>query len=187
MKRLLLGSLVFALGGLWAEDLPKPLVVVLIGPPASGKSTQAAFITKRYHLPVITADEIRKTAKAPVEITQRVFASIRKSDPGKGFVLDGYPATHAEADSLDALTKELKLPQPIFIQIDVSDELARERSVKRGDKPAVFDAELKQYHAEMDMVRSYYPEADIWTIIGKREPREVFETIITLIRSRMER
>lgn len=183
----MLGLLSFLMGGLLAEELPKPLVVVLIGPPASGKSTQAGFIMKRYGLPVIATDEIRKSARSPAEVTQRVAAAIRKTDPRKGFVLDGYPATHAEADSLAALTKDLKLPQPIFIQIDVPDDLARQRSVKRGDKPAIFDQELRQYHTEMDMVRSYYPEADIWTIIGKREPPEVFETIITLIRSRMER
>jgi adenylate kinase len=187
MKRIILGLLGLASCGLWAEDLPKPLVVVLIGPPASGKSTQAGYITKRYGLPVITADDIRRTAKSPAEVTPRLTAAIRKADSRKGFVLDGYPATHAEADALAALTRELKLPEPIFIQIDVSDDLARQRSVKRGDKPEVFDAELRQYHSEMDMVRSYYPQADIWTIIGKREPPEVFETIITLIRSRMER
>jgi adenylate kinase len=188
MKPVTLGLLLVVLGtALRAEDLPKPLVVVLIGPPASGKSTQAAFINKRYHLPVITADPLRKAAKTRAEVTQKVTAAIRASDPTKGFVLDGYPATHAEADSLAALTRDLKLPQPIFIQIDVADDLARQRSVKRGDKPAVFEQELRQYHTEMDMVRAYYPEADIWTIIGKREPPEVFETIITLIRSRMDR
>jgi len=184
-RRGLCGSLfVLALSSLWAEDLPKPLVVIIIGPPVSGKTTQANYVSKRYGLPIVSAEEIRKAPGATG--TQKVLATVRKINYQKGFVLDGYPATRAEADSLATLTQEFKLPAPIIIQIDVSDETARQWHAKQPEKHPNFEADLRRYHEELDLIRSYYPQADIWTIIGKDVPAEVFETIKALIRSHME-
>jgi hypothetical protein len=40
---------------------------------------------------------------------------------------------------------------------------------------------LKQYHRELDLVRSYYPQANIWTIEGAKSPKEVADTIRAII------
>ena len=74
----------------------------------------------------------------------------------------------------------MKLPSPIIIQIDVPDDVARERLQKRqrsDDTPDLIERRLKDYHRELDMVRAYYPEANIWTIDGTRDPTEVSKTI----------
>jgi len=185
MRRGLLGSLlVIALSSLWAEDLPKPLVVVLMGPPVSGKTTQANNVSKRYGLPVVSAEEIRKAPGATD--SQKALNTVRRISYRKGFVLDGYPGTRAEADSIAGLTQELKLPPPIIIQIDVPDDVARQWNARQARQHPNFEADLRRYHEELDLVRSYYPQADIWTILGKDVPSEVFETIKALIRSRME-
>jgi len=169
----------------WAQQAAKPLVIVLIGPPGSGKTTQAAFLNPRYKLPVIARDHLAKIA--PTAIDTALRTGVRELEHRRGFVLDGYPATRAEADYLAALVKELKLPDPLVIQLDVPDEEVRARLKKRGlpeDTPAKVEAGLARYKSELSLVRSYYPKADIWTIDGTRAPSGVSATIESLIAGR---
>ncbi len=197
---LLAGWLAVAGAGLTAGDvLPKPLVVVLVGPPASGKSTQADYLDKKYGLPVISVedlvaadkgargDELPRTSGRLDELLKQ---RLEQTDIGRGFVLDGYPATRAQADHLGRLVREFGLPDPIVIQIHVPDKVVRERCAKRGgpeDAPEIVSRRLARYHEEMDMLRAYYPEADIWTIDGTRGVKGVSATIRVLIEDRMER
>jgi adenylate kinase len=174
----------------WAQT-SKPLVVVLIGPPVSGKTTQADYLRKYRGLSIIAADDLRKAAGAkasdPAAVDNLLLDRMRKADLTKGFVLDGYPATRAQADFLDKVVKELNLPSPLIVQLDVPDEVVRQRAKKRGaarDKPEMVDQALSTYHQELDLARSYYPKADIWTINGQREPSEVWATIKTLLADR---
>jgi len=168
----------------FAQAPGKGLVIVLIGPPGSGKTTQAEFLHKKYAIPTLTVDDLRRNA---VGSTDKLNASLRKqvlsADTKKGFVIDGYPSTRAEADYLGSLVKEAKLPPPIIIQLDVPDaEVRRRMQGKPGT--ADLDARLADYRKELELARSYYPESDIWTIIGTKEPKEVFDTIVVLIRDR---
>ncbi len=106
-------------------------------------------------------------------------------DVTNGIALDGYPATKGQADHLTALAKKLALGPPINIQIDVPDDIVRERLKKRNqaeDKPELIDESLKNYHREMDMIRAYYPKMNIWTIDGLKPPREVSNTIESILR-----
>jgi adenylate kinase family enzyme len=58
---------------------------------------------------------------------------VLRADANKGFIIDGYPATLAEADYLGKLVKEAKLPAPIIIQLDVPDAEVRRRMQAKGD------------------------------------------------------
>jgi adenylate kinase len=168
----------------FAQAPGKGLVIVLIGPPGSGKTTQAEFLRKKYAIPSLAGDELRRTAGSS---TDRLNDLLRKqvlaADATRGFVIDGYPSTRAEADYLGKLVNEAKLPPPIIVQLDVPDAEVRRRL---QGKPEAKDLEnrLALYHRELELARSYYPESDIWTIIGTRTPREVFETIVTLVQDR---
>ncbi len=102
--------------------------------------------------------------------------------------MDGYPASKDQADHLAALAAKLKLPPPIVIQIDLPDDVARERLKKRqraDDQPDLIEERLKNYLREMDMVRSYYPQANIWTINGDKSVAEVSSTIETILKDEM--
>ena len=127
----------------------RSLVVVLIGPTGSGKSTQAAFLQRRYGLPTISADDLLKQhpealkkyqtpgidAGAPQSspaLNDLVHDRLSQIDAKKGFVLDGYPATKDQADHLEAMVKELGLPSPVIIVLDIPDKVARKRDKKRG-------------------------------------------------------
>jgi adenylate kinase len=99
--------------------------IVLLGPPGTGKGTQAELIVKKYGiLHISTGDmfreaikkgtELGKMAKAltdqgkfvPDEITiGLVKERISKPDCRKGFILDGFPRTIPQAEALDKMTK----------------------------------------------------------------------------------
>jgi len=201
-RRPLLAGLGLLLTGsvLFAQPLPQPLVVVLIGPPASGKSTQAQYLNKKYKIPIIAIEDLvaeklgRRQAGMDLKRNDPALDGLlrkhlEKMDLSRGFALDGYPATRAQAEYLGKLVREFKLPNPIVMQIHVPDRVAHQRSVKRGgrdDEPGIIAKRLREYHKEMDMLRSYYPEADIWTIDGTRPPKGVSATVRLLIQDRLE-
>ncbi len=171
-----------------AQDAGKGLVMVLIGPPGSGKTTQAEFLKQKYKVAVISADALRRRAgNSGSKLNELLMDQAKSQNATMGFVLDGYPATRAEIDFLDKLVNELKLPAPIIIQLDVPDDVVRERLAKRNgraDNRRTVEDELAKYHKEMDLIRSHYPQGDIWTIIGTRPPRGVFDTIVSLVEDR---
>jgi adenylate kinase len=187
---------------LFAAD--KSFVIVLIGPTGAGKTTQARFLERRYGLPVISADDLIKENPQALKKYQRpgieagtpqtspalndlVHDRLTKIDAKKGFVLDGYPATKDQADHLAAMCKEFGLPDPIIIQLDVPDKVARQRDRKRGspeDTPDEVGRRLKDYHRELAMVRLYYPEANIHTIDGTKSMAEVSKAIEAVLEKR---
>jgi adenylate kinase len=118
--------------------------VILLGPPGAGKGTQAKQIVERYGIPQIsTGDLLREhvakgtslgvEAKAvmargelvPDELMYGMVAQrLREPDCRRGFVLDGFPRTAAQAGWLDAfLEKELfensEMCPPVVIQLVV--------------------------------------------------------------------
>src|SRR5690242_15701956 len=197
LRRLALLSLFTAA----APCADRNLVVVLIGPTGSGKTTQAAFLQRRYGLPTIAADDLIKQHPEALKkyqtpgidpgvpqsnpaLNDLVHDRISQMDAKKGFVLDGYPATKDQADHLEAMVKEMGLPSPVIIVLEIPDKIALKRDKKRGredDTPAQIERRLKDYHREMDFVRTYYPEANIKTVDGTKPIAEVSKAIEALL------
>lgn len=195
-----LSVLILTLGSLlYGQD--NRVLIVMIGPTGAGKTTQSAFIKKRFGIPTITVDDVIHAhpdalAKyttpgidpGPPQASPAVNALMRealsKADLSHGVVLDGYPATKEQASHLDRLAAEFHLRTPIILQLDVGDDEARKRLAKRAqpdDKPDLIAARLKNYHRELDMIRDYYPKANIWTVDGAKPIKEVSETIEVLL------
>jgi len=148
----------FLAAALAALAADKTFVIVLIGPPGTPQTSPA--------------------------LNQLVHDKLAAMDVKKGFVLDGYPATKDQADHLEAMVKELGLPSPIIIQLDVSDKVALKRDKKRGradDTPAEIERRLKDYHRELDMVQLYYPEANIHKIDGAKPATQVSQEITAIL------
>ncbi len=137
-----------------------------------------------------------KTAVAPQPpqaspaLNALVDAALSKLDLTKGVVLDGYPASREQADHLAQLVRTNALPLPIVIQLDVPDDVVRERLKKRAgpeDTPELIAQRLAQYHRDLDMVRAYYPQANIWTIDGTRSINDVAATIRSILNDELPR
>lgn len=117
------------------------MIVVLFGPPAAGKGTQATRIKGTYgiaHLStgdmlraaIAEGTEIGKKAKAimdsgklvPDEIVVGIIAErITQADCSKGFVLDGFPRTVNQAKELDTMLKAKTLSVTHVIVMDVNE------------------------------------------------------------------
>lgn len=123
--------------------------IILFGAPGVGKGTQAKILSEKFHIPHIsTGDilreavaigtELGKKAKALVEAGELVSDNIMigimrdvisSAQSKNGFILDGFPRTHAQAEALDRLFKELQLSLNKVINIDVKEnEIVRRLS-----------------------------------------------------------
>lgn len=126
--------------------------VILLGPPGAGKGTQARFIVKAFAIPQIsTGDMLRAAVKAQSPLGQEVKKvmeagelvpddiiirlvkeRIGESDCAKGFLLDGYPRTIAQADVL----RHEQIKINFVVELDVGDEEIIERMSGRLVHPA---------------------------------------------------
>jgi adenylate kinase len=115
--------------------------ITLLGAPGAGKGTQAKLIARHYGIPHIsTGDILRENVARSTELGRKakevmergelvsddlvngmVADRLRHPDCGRGFILDGFPRTVAQAEWLDQelAAKGNKLP-PVVISVDVS-------------------------------------------------------------------
>ncbi len=126
--------------------------VVLFGPPGSGKGTQAQFIVERYGIPQIsTGDMLRSAVKAKTPlgdmaksimdagglvsdeiVLDLVKERVSQEDCRFGFILDGFPRTIPQADSLITLLSGIGKKIDFVISFDVdNDELIGRLSGRR--------------------------------------------------------
>jgi len=119
---------------------PMPGPIVLLGPPGAGKGTQAREISRRLGIPhVSTGDMFRenvekqtplgKAAKPIMEagelvsddlVNEMVRERLARDDCKRGFVLDGYPRTLAQAAALKDILKGIGQEDPVVISLGVS-------------------------------------------------------------------
>ncbi len=129
--------------------------MVLVGPPASGKGTQGSILSEALGIPKIsTGDMLREARAAGTELGKKaeeymnsgklvpdslviglVDERLDADDAKKGFILDGFPRTTAQAEALEALLEKRNSPLTYVLQIDVAKDLLVERAtLRRIDK-----------------------------------------------------
>lgn len=116
--------------------------IILLGPPGSGKGTQAKFISEKFSIPHISTGDIfrlhisqksllgleaksyiDKGQLVPDEVTIKLIKSrLTEDDCKKGFLLDGFPRTIIQADALESLLKEINVSVDSVINIEVPAE-----------------------------------------------------------------
>src|SRR5664279_5408184 len=121
--------------------------LILLGPPGSGKGTQAQRLVARYGIVQLSTGEMLRAAVAaqtPVGIkAQHIMASgglvpdeivvgiisdrLDQPDAAKGFILDGFPRTVPQAEALDALLKKKRIKLDAVIELRVNESALLQR------------------------------------------------------------
>jgi adenylate kinase len=157
--------------------------LLVLGPQGSGKGTQAKQISTDYAIPhVSTGDMFRAAVAAGSELGRRVDPILARGDlvpdgltvelirerlgepdARRGFVLDGFPRTEAQATALDAVLAEIGRRLDAVLVFNLSDEVATERLLARAavehrpdDTPEVIARRLATYHAETEPIVEHY-------------------------------
>lgn len=116
--------------------------IVFLGPPGSGKGTQAEGVSEKYGIPHIATgdilrDEIARDTElgreikgyvdrgdlVPDEIVLQIARErLRGDDCREGFLLDGFPRTRAQAEALDRILESMGVKLDAVINLNVDEE-----------------------------------------------------------------
>ncbi len=138
-----------------AKKTAKPFVVVLLGPPGSGKGTQGPLLAEKLDGTYLVAGDLIREIykKGPIDtfhkdLIERYDRGIIQSDETmakifdmiidrlsltgikKGLVLDAYPLSINQVPDFLKIVKKFKLSDPIVIYLDISDEEALKRLIR---------------------------------------------------------
>ncbi|MFT4122187.1 adenylate kinase [Bradyrhizobium sp.] len=174
--------------------------LILLGPPGAGKGTQAARLVEKFGIPQLsTGDMLRAAVKAgtPVGLKAKAVMEagglvsdeivigiikdrIKEADAAKGFILDGFPRTVAQAEALTALldAEKMQLDAVVELKVDEKALLARIENraretvaaggvVRADDNPESFKIRLDAYREQTAPVSAYYAKiGELKTVDG---------------------
>jgi len=191
--------------------------LILLGPPGAGKGTQAKILVENYGITqlstgdmlreaVVQGTEIGKKAKAVMEsgqyvsddiVNQIVAERIEKPDCERGFILDGYPRTLAQAQALQQLLAAKNTALDAVIALRVDEELLLARIEKRAqeavaaggvvradDNAETFRQRLVEYGEKTAPLMRFYAETgQLRQIDGMRDVASVAAEIKKCLQS----
>ncbi len=159
------------------------LRVILMGPPGSGKGTQGEILSSLWHIPRIAPGDIfRAEIKAQTElglqvkafsdsgtlvpdeiVTAMMRSRLSQPDTKLGWLLDGFPRTVGQAESLDTLLAELTQAYDHVINLEVPDQILIDRLKIRAeidgridDSEDVIKNRLQEYYAKTKPLLDFY-------------------------------
>jgi adenylate kinase len=177
--------------------------LLFIGPPGSGKGTQARSVAARLGIPHISTghmfrDHVSRGTDigrqvgpimaagdyVPDEVTVAMLGErIAQDDAQNGYILDGFPRTEAQVESLDRLLGEQGLERVVVLHVD-EDELIS-RLVDRGradDTEDTIRNRFKTYLEQTQPLIDVYQDRGLTaTVNGSGEVEEVTDRILILL------
>jgi adenylate kinase len=186
-----------------------PRRLVLLGPPGSGKGTQAARLSLELGIPAIsTGDILRAQQDADTAhggelrryldrgelvpdslVVDIIRHRLRDEDTAAGFILDGFPRTSAQALALDSMLGQLERPIQAAIYLAIAAPALIERLRHRNaieqrsdDRPEVVTHRIQVYIAQTAPLIDYYRRSGrLLEVDGGREPEAVYRSILERI------
>ncbi|OAV59317.1 adenylate kinase [Enteractinococcus helveticum] len=183
--------------------------LLIMGPPGSGKGTQAVRIADKMAIPAIsTGDifrynvkeltELGKEAKGyidagdfvPDDVTNRMVADrLNHKDVANGFLLDGYPRTQGQVEALNKIMDDKGEDLTAVLVLEVPDEeiverlLARAETEGRSDDTAeVIQHRLDLYHQETaDLIEGYVEQGIVGRVDGTGAIDDITERLLQTI------
>jgi adenylate kinase len=176
--------------------------IALLGPPGSGKGTQAARLQDELgYVPLSTGNLLREARLEGTELGKRAAAYMDRGDlvpdevilamvrevigdfEGKAVLLDGFPRTRAQAEAMSRGITQFGRDLGAAILIDVPDEVVLQRILARGqgrtdDNLETAKERLRVYHNEIEPLIDYYDELGLLRRVdGTGNPDRVFERV----------
>ena len=162
------------------------MIIILLGPPGSGKGTQANFIQSKLSIPHLsTGDILRQSVKNETNLGSKVKDIMAKgklvsddlvldvikervsqSDCDQGFILDGYPRNIIQAESLNMVLKDINrnIDKILFLDVDftvlhsrIESRSKENNEEKRADDTSeVLIKRLDEYKSQTAPLGEYY-------------------------------
>lgn len=147
--------------------------VIFLGPPGSGKGTQAGKLAQSWNIPHISTGEILRSAvKNQTDLGQKaqsymdrgelvpdqlvidlVAERLTQSDAQQGWLLDGFPRNIPQAEKLDQMLDQLRQPCDRVILLDAVDEVVINRLLGRAVKENRQDDQEETIRRRLEVYR----------------------------------
>ncbi|MBD1545831.1 adenylate kinase [Roseibium aggregatum] len=193
--------------------------LILVGPPGAGKGTQATRLVAKYGIPQLSTGDMLRAAVAaqtPIGLKAKevmdagglvsdeiVVGIIRdrigEEDAQKGFILDGFPRTLAQAEALDQMLSEkgIKLDSVLELRVDqeklvgriinrAEEAKAKGEAVRKDDDPEVFKQRLEAYNRDTAVVVPYYAKSGLLTVVDGMQSIDEVTAAIDAVLSRLD-
>ena len=181
------------------------LCAVLLGAPGSGKGTQAERLAAALGVPAISTGEMLRQAVAEgselgarVEhvmaagalvddalMAEVVADRMARPDAEQGFLLDGYPRTTTQAETLDRLLAERGRSLQAVVLLDVPEGVLVERALARrraDDREEVVRERLRVYREKTEPLVGHYRERNLLARVdGNRPVAEVTDAALAIL------
>ena len=185
--------------------------LILLGPPGAGKGTQAQRLVHRHGIVQLsTGDMLRAAVKAKTPIGRKAEAimargellpddmvvaivsdRIDEPDARKGFILDGFPRTVAQAEALERLLVEkgLRLDAVVELKVDegallkrlasrIAEMRARGESARADDNPEALKTRLDVYRTQTAPLITFYGKKGLLKLVDGMDPVEAVAAAI---------
>jgi adenylate kinase len=175
--------------------------LILLGPPGAGKGTQAKILVDSYGIPHLSTGDILRSAiaqKTPMglaakEIMDRgdlvsdevvngiVSERLDQPDCKPGFILDGFPRTIPQAESLDEMLADKGMPLTAVVWMYADRDVlvdriinrAKESGAARGDdNPDVIKKRLEVYREQTEPLVFHYQDKGLLRVVNGMDPIE---------------
>jgi len=185
-------------------------VLIFLGPPGSGKGTQAEILTKKLnftHLSIgdllreniVNNTDLGKLASKYVKLGELVpddliidlmdsyITGLKDESNVSGIILDGFPRTINQATALENKIKQLNVSIKAVLNLDIADQEILNRLAGRGredDKPELIKNRLKVYRNQTEPLLEFYKERSLLdTINGDQSETDVSSTIFNVLKA----